>query len=99
MSIDLKEEISALLELALHEAASGDISGVKYLGEFYPVHKENGCNTFSACAQERFVDEFPRYVRLSLFDVLKHCEMAIEDIVCKSNTCENLKQYINELQS
>jgi len=97
MSIDLKEERSALLKLALHEAATGDIGGVKYFGEFYPVHKENGCNAFSARAGD--VDEFPIYAMLSLFDVLKHCEMAIEDIVCKSNTCENLKQYINELQS
>ena len=86
-----------LFEQALAEATTGDIIKVKYFGAWADVKVLNGTNVMAVGMGSLNGREV--FTTLGLGEVLSSCDMAIEDIICKSRTCENLKQYINELQS
>ena len=88
---------SPLFKQALAEATTGDICRVKYFGAWSDVKEINGKNVMTVSMGS--IDGREVFTTLGLGEVLSHCETAIESITSKSNTCENLKQYIRELRS
>lgn len=91
--LELRREQGALFELARHEAATGNIQKVEYLGEWHNVRRSMGLNVFSVKWGSLY--GAPCRITVALRDFIAPDSIwAIQDIICENNTCETLKQLI-----
>lgn len=81
--------------LAITEAATAPIKSVLYFDEWCNVRQSGGTNLIS-CTMGTDQNGIKWKSSISLRDIVLVQPDAIRDIICEANTCENLKQYINE---